>query len=88
MHFVFEVYANTLIDQLFNIIIEFPESEPAVRDLRICLEKTDLRPHLVSSLRKALESRLLHPGKDLSTLLFTVSGNLENLYRIHLMNDI
>lgn len=60
-----ETYAGTLIDQLFNIIIEFPESEPAVLDLRVCLEKTDLRPHLVSSLRHAFESRLLHPGKQI-----------------------
>ncbi|XP_025096044.1 LOW QUALITY PROTEIN: anaphase-promoting complex subunit 2-like [Pomacea canaliculata] len=79
MHFVFEVYANTLIDQLFNIIIEFPESEPAVRDLRICLEKTDLRPHLVSSLRKALESRLLHPGVNTSDILTAYISAIRSL---------
>ncbi|KAK7479008.1 hypothetical protein BaRGS_00029769, partial [Batillaria attramentaria] len=69
MHFIWETYANTLIEQLFNIIIEFPESEPAVRDLRICLEKIDLRSHLVLSLRNALESRLLHPGVNTADIL-------------------
>lgn len=61
---MFETFAKTHIDQLFNIIIEFPESEPAILDLKICLEKTDLRGTLVSSLKTALETRLLHPGLD------------------------
>jgi hypothetical protein len=51
------------IEQLFNIIIDFPESEPAILDLKLCLEKTDLRTQLVMSLKSALETRLLHPGK-------------------------
>ena len=66
LHLLYETYAQTLIDQLFNIIIEFPESEPAVADLSVCLDKTDLRTHLVTALRAALESRLLHPGKLLA----------------------
>ena len=62
-HFMYNVYANTRIQELFNIIIEFPESEPALMDLKTCLEKTDLRGQLVTSLKTALETRLLHPGK-------------------------
>ena len=61
-HYMYETYASIRIDELFNIIVEFPESEPAIQDLKSCLEKTDLRPHLVSSLKTALETRLLHPG--------------------------
>lgn len=62
LHFMYETFAKTHIDQLFNIIIEFPESEPAILDLKVCLEKTDLRGTLVTSLKTALETRLLHPG--------------------------
>ena len=62
---MFEIFATTQIDQLFNIIIEYPESEPAILDLKLCLEKTDLRAKLVASLKSALETRLLHPGKIL-----------------------
>ncbi len=29
--------------QLFNIMIEFPDSQPALEDLKECLAKTDLR---------------------------------------------
>ena len=53
------------IDQLFNIIVEYPESEPALIDLKLCLEKINLRTQLVTSLKTALETRLLHPGSDL-----------------------
>ena len=64
LHFLYETYANVQISQLFNIIIEFPESEPAIQDLKVCLEKTDLRSHLVGTLKTSLETRLLHPGKS------------------------
>ena len=33
-HYLYEVYTRAMIDQLFNIIIEFPESQPALEDLR------------------------------------------------------
>ena len=66
-HFVHDIYARTRIQQLFNIIIEFPESEPALTDLKTCLEKTNLRGTLVLSLKAALETRLLHPGTYVDT---------------------
>ena len=52
-----------VIQELFNIIVEFPESMSALTDLQNCLEKTDLRTKLVQSLRSAFENRLLHPGE-------------------------
>ena len=55
-------HGQVRIEQLFNIIIEYPESEPALVDLKQCLEKINLRTELVTSLKTALETRLLHPG--------------------------
>ena len=62
-NFLYNVYALVHIEELFEIIIEYPDSEPALLDLKCCLEKTDLRGMLVHSFRSALEIRLLHPGK-------------------------
>ncbi|XP_022915785.1 anaphase-promoting complex subunit 2 [Onthophagus taurus] len=59
---IFEVYTKIRINQLFSIIIEYPESTPALEDLSICLPKTDLRPYLIKKLQKSMETRLLHPG--------------------------
>lgn len=67
--YLYEVYANTIIDQFFNIIVDFPESQPAIEDLKVCLDKLDLRNHLIKSLKNALETRLLHPGVDTSDIL-------------------
>ncbi|XP_012523576.2 anaphase-promoting complex subunit 2 isoform X2 [Monomorium pharaonis] len=61
-HFLYETYTNIRIDHLFNIIIEYPESQPAVDDLRICLERTDKRKVLVKNLQEAIKTRLLHAG--------------------------
>ncbi|CAH1389815.1 unnamed protein product [Nezara viridula] len=61
-HLLYETYTRLRIDQLFTIIIDYPESEAAVDDLRLCLDKTDLRGYLVERLQAALQQRLLHPG--------------------------
>ena len=61
-NFLYNVYALVHIEEMFEIIIEYPDSEPALLDLKTCLEKTDLRGMLVHSFRSALEIRLLHPG--------------------------
>ena len=39
-------YTRARIEQLFNIMIEWPDSQPALEDIRECLTKTDLRPTL------------------------------------------
>lgn len=49
-------------NNVFFSLSEYPDSDPAVEDLRICLKKTDLRSFLTQKLQRALETRLLHPG--------------------------
>lgn len=86
-YYMIETYANTIIEQFFNIIvgeshyiyvylhtvyplrIDYPESQPAIDDLKLCLEKLDLRQRLVKSLTTSLETRLLHPGVNTSDIL-------------------
>lgn len=47
---------------ILNIISDFPESKAAIEDLKFCLERTNQRQQLLTSLKSAFESRLLHPG--------------------------
>lgn len=68
-HHLFQTYANTIIDQFFNIIIEYPDSKPSIDDLKICMAKIDLRKYLTATVKKALETRLLHPGVDTGDVL-------------------
>lgn len=67
--YLYETFTKIQINQLFNIIIEFPESLPALEDLRQTLQKTDLRSLLTSKLQKAMELRLLHIGVSTPDIL-------------------
>lgn len=60
--YMIHYYTNVRIDQLFNIIIEYPDSQLAVEDIKYGLSKTNLRSTLSTNLQVALEIRLLHPG--------------------------
>ncbi|KAI5643127.1 cullin family domain-containing protein [Phthorimaea operculella] len=68
-YYLYHSYTSLRIDQLFNIIIEYPDSQPAVDDIKLCLEKTDLRATLCKKLQTALETRLLHPGVNTPDIL-------------------
>lgn len=46
--------------------LDFPESKAAIEDLKFCLERTNQRQQLITSLKSAFESRLLHPGLSVS----------------------
>ncbi|ESP05035.1 hypothetical protein LOTGIDRAFT_109593 [Lottia gigantea] len=79
LHFLFETYAHARIEQLFAIVIDYPESEPAILDLKTCLEKTNLRALLMTSLRKELEDRLLHPGVNTTDILLAYISAIRSL---------
>ncbi|XP_047514873.1 anaphase-promoting complex subunit 2 [Pieris napi] len=67
--FLYQTYTKLRIDQLFNIIIEYPDSQPAIDDIKTCLESTNLCPLLCKKLQTALETRLLHPGVNTPDIL-------------------
>lgn len=81
-HFLYETYTQARIEQLFNIVIEYPESRPAVEDLRACLERTDMRRYLVRSLKSALKTRLLHPGVSTPDILTAYIGTIKALRQL------
>lgn len=54
--FVFDRFACMRIDELFDIIVEFPDSKPALHDLQRCLQQTNLLSKLTQSLTTAYES--------------------------------
>ncbi|XP_018333173.1 anaphase-promoting complex subunit 2 isoform X2 [Agrilus planipennis] len=79
LNFLYETYAKVRINQLFNIIIEFPESLPALEDLRLCLQKTDLRSVLIEKLQKSMETRLLHPGVSTPDILTAYVASIRSM---------
>ncbi|XP_037078099.1 anaphase-promoting complex subunit 2-like [Pollicipes pollicipes] len=67
--YMYEMYARRRIGQLFDIIVDFPDSQPALEDLRTCLQRCRLRGELVASLRRAVATRLLHPAANTEDIL-------------------
>lgn len=66
---VIEEFGKWRIAQLFEIIKEYPDSTPALEDVRACLDYTDQHTHLVESFRDVIESRMLHPGANTEEIL-------------------
>ncbi|XP_064089361.1 anaphase-promoting complex subunit 2-like [Macrobrachium nipponense] len=79
MSALYHTYTTTRIDQLFNIVIEYPESQPALDDIRECLDRTHLRDRLVESLRSAIQTRLLHPGVNTTDVLHAYISTIKAL---------
>ena len=62
-HF-YQSFVNLRVSELFDIIVEYPQSKESVKDLKLCLSKTNQFQHLTQSLKKVFKKRLLHPGAN------------------------
>lgn len=67
--FALETLATVRIGELFDIIVEYPQSQPALDDLKECLQRTKQYAEVVESLRSSFQKRLLHPGAHTSQIL-------------------
>ncbi|XP_062517010.1 anaphase-promoting complex subunit 2-like [Corticium candelabrum] len=65
----FHVFGSLRIAELFDIIVDFPDSEPAITDLKECINQTGDIYHLIQSLKESFELRLLHPGANTPDIL-------------------
>ncbi|XP_066260255.1 anaphase-promoting complex subunit 2 [Euwallacea similis] len=79
VNYLYNCYTKIRIDQLFNIVIEYPESLPALEDIRLCLPRTDLKSLLTKKLQKAMETRLLHPGVSTMDILTAYVATIKSL---------
>lgn len=59
---VYETLGELRIQELFDIVTDFNNSTPAVRDLHECLQHTNLQRRFVEVFRSALDHRLLQPA--------------------------
>lgn len=66
---VFSTFSEIRIGELFDIIVDYPDSKSALADLKISLSKTDQRRPLMILLKAAFEKRLLHPGANTNDIL-------------------
>ncbi|KAH1010781.1 hypothetical protein HUJ05_005025 [Dendroctonus ponderosae] len=79
VNYLYNSYTKIRINQLFNIVIEYPESLPALEDIRLCLPRTDLKPLLMKKLQRAMETRLLHHGVSTADILTAYVATIKSL---------
>ncbi|KAF6001926.1 Anaphase-promoting complex subunit 2 [Cyanidiococcus yangmingshanensis] len=82
LYFTHEALLHARLQDLFDIIVEFPASNPALVDIRECLEHTDAFEEITQSLCNQLERRLLHPGASTSDILHHSVNTIQSLLQI------
>ncbi|KAJ2091814.1 Anaphase-promoting complex subunit 2 [Coemansia sp. RSA 986] len=68
-HIVYQRFADLRTSELFGIIIDYPDSHPAINDLRTCVSRLRNMQQVAGALRDAIQRRLLHPGATTGDIL-------------------
>ncbi|WVQ94804.1 hypothetical protein IAU59_001887 [Kwoniella sp. CBS 9459] len=78
-YYLCKCFFDIRTDELFDIIVDFPDSMAALEDLRECLFKVDQRVELVNKLNAANLKRLLHPGAETKLVLSLYISTIRSL---------
>lgn len=81
-YFAYETLQDLRIAKLFEIIVDYPDSAPAIEDLKQCLEYTGQHSKLVDSFISALQYRLLTAGASTNDILHQYVSTIKALRTI------
>lgn len=62
-YYVYETVGQLRIKAMFDIVVDYPESRPAVQDVKDCLAHTNLHRKFVAGFKQSIRERLLHAGR-------------------------
>lgn len=79
-YFAYETLAKQRIGELFDILIEYPDSSAALADLKRSLDVTRLHRLVIDTLNTSFRARLLHPGANTTDILATYLSTLKALH--------
>jgi len=79
-----ETLGSLRIGELFDVILDFPDSKRALEDLAECLRHTHQHQQLASSLRASLEARLLRPGADTAQV---IDFYIQTIQALHMLDS-
>ncbi|KAF9623696.1 hypothetical protein IFM89_003841 [Coptis chinensis] len=78
-YFAYETLQDLRIGKLFEIIVDYPDSSPAIQDLKQCLEYTGQHSKLVDSFISSLRYRLLTAGASTNDILHQYVSTIKAL---------
>ncbi|PKA53427.1 Anaphase-promoting complex subunit 2 [Apostasia shenzhenica] len=81
-YFAYETLQDLRISKLFEIIVDYPDSSPAIQDLKQCLEHTGQHSKLVDSFISSLQHRLLTAGASTNDILHQYVSTIKSLRMI------
>ena len=61
-YYVYETVGQLRMTEMFDIVVDYPDSRPAVQDVKDCLAHTNLHRKFVAGFKQAIGERLLHAG--------------------------
>lgn len=67
--YLHQTLGNLRTSELFDIVVDYPESKPALDDLKVCLAQTDRRSYVAAQMIAQNARRLLHPGADTKDII-------------------
>lgn len=67
---------------MFDIVIDYPDSAPALQDLAVCLQHTSLAGHFAASFKAALQQRLLHAGAATADIIHTYVSTIRAMQQV------
>ncbi|CAB4423597.1 unnamed protein product [Rhizophagus irregularis] len=75
------IFCDSRISELFDVIVDFPDSKIAIDDLIVCMRRLDkdYRYRLVESLHAAFRKRLLIPGAGTMDIINTYISTIKCL---------
>ncbi|XP_027096892.1 anaphase-promoting complex subunit 2 isoform X1 [Coffea arabica] len=81
-YFAYETLQDLRIAKLFDIIVDYPDSAPAIEDLKQCLNYTGQHTKLVDSFISSLRYRLLTAGASTNDILHQYVSTIKALRTI------
>lgn len=67
---------------MFNIVIDYPDSAPALQDLAMCLQHTNMAGHFAATFKAALQQRLLHAGAATADIIHTYVSTIRAMKQV------
>lgn len=67
---------------MFDIVVDYPDSQPALKDLHDCLRNVRLHRRLISQFKKATCDRLLHPGAATADIIQQYVSTIRSLQHV------
>lgn len=69
-------------EDMFNTVIDYPYSAPALQDLAVCLQHTNMAGQFAATFRASLQQRLLHAGAATSDIIHTYVSTIKAMKEV------